>query len=412
MMSNKTISQPEANAFDKSNEHPVLQAYDYLHGKYLFRTNSLTGRVEVAQRFQRETPKKFRPVDRSIKNDLLLELFKEGIDVGSASRFNAIIENSHAEAFDPVETYLHSLPAWDGSERITTFFARLTDDVWEQEVLHRAFLATVKQMKGEAQPFGNSLCPILISQTQGWGKSQSVRRLLPPELRMLYTESFNLSKEDECLGRMSKFLLINLDEIDHIGPTHLALLKQLIQMPVISLRKRYANWMETLPRRASFWATTNRTFVLYDLTGSRRFFPVRLKGIVDWKEPIEYKQLYAQAMQELMEGQWQPWFTQEENRLIEEHNRPYCAELCLKDLVEQTFERIGNDSRGWGDDMARRLGLLTAEEIFTELVRRNPALMACFTEAHFGATLKDLGASSYRTAKHRYYNLRLRPHST
>ena len=397
------------NASQPSVVHPVLQAYDFLHEKYQFRTNSLTGRVEVAPCHPKGKQAKFRPVDRTVKNDLLLELFQTGIDVGSTSRLNAIIENGRACEYDPVETYLAGLPRWDGTDRIGAFFARLTDDEWERHVLHRALLATVEQMQGTLRPFGNSLCPILISQTQGWGKSQSIRRLLPPELRMLYTESFNLSKEDECLGRMTKFLLINLDEIDHIGATHLALLKQFIQMPNISLRKRYANWMETLPRRASFWATTNHTYVLHDLTGSRRFFPVRLKGIVDWKaNPIDYPQFYAQALYELEEGRLKTWFTQEENCRIETHNRPYCAELCLQDLVNRIFERIGNDNRSWGDSMAHNIGLLTAEEIFSELVRRNPELMVCFSEKHFGATLKDLGATSYRTSKHRYYNLRLR----
>ena len=175
------------------------------------------------------------------------------------------------------------------------------------------------------------------------------------------------------------------------------------------LRRAYASWMETRPRLASFWATTNQRYVLTDTTGSRRFFPVVLKQNLDLHSAIDYRQFYAQAIAELDEERLKTWFTQEENRRIEEHNRPFCADLRLHDLVEERYERSLCPSDRCTDALAEQMGYLTAQEVWDDLVRVDPELMARFSEHQFGAKLKSLGAQALRTERRRRYNLRRRP---
>lgn len=389
----------------------VLRVRHYLDSHYRFRRNSVSGRIEYAPSAPAETSKEegdapFIPLDKAHKHSLQLELADAGVPYVALSVLDAVADNASARSFDPVHAYLTNLHAWDGSERITALFSRFTDDAYELSILHRAFLAMVGQMSGRLT-FGNEVCPILISRTQGWGKSKSLRRLLPPELQLFFTDTFNLKREEECLRRMNGFVLINLDEIDRYSPASLALLKKLIQMKDLNIRKLYCNWMETLSRRASFWGTSNCRYVLNDPSGSRRFFPVVLKGVVDLDFPIDYPQLYAQALHELDEGKLKPWFTSKENACIEQHNRSFNAEMSLDALLDSRFELVDYIDKTCPEGTARRLGLLTAQEAYDELNALNPELMSCFCEHNFGQRLKQYGCISLRSKNARRYNLRL-----
>lgn len=389
----------------------VLRVRHYLMSRYRFRRNSVSGRIEYAssacETASEGDAKPFIPLDKAHKHSLQLELAEAGVPNVVLNMIDTVADNASAQPFDPVRDFLDRLPRWDGCERITALFGRFTDDAYELAILHRAFLATVGQMGGRLA-YGNELCPILISRTQGWGKSKSLRRLLPPELQPFFTDTFNLKREEECLRRMNGFVLINLDEIDHYSPASIALLKKLVQMKDLNIRKLYCNWMETLVRRASFWGTSNCRYVLRDPSGSRRFFPVVLKGVVDIDSPIDYPQLYAQALHELDEGKLKPWFNAEENVRIEQHNRHFNAEMALDALLDSRFEVVDYVDKSCSDNTAKRLGLLTAQEAYDHLNALNPELMSCFCERNFGQRLKQYGCISLRSMNSRRYNLRLR----
>ena len=256
------------NPWEDDNLPVILRVRLYLDSHYRFRRNDVSGRIEYAPsapsgQTDGEGDVPFIPLDKARRHSLQLELTEAGIPYMALSVIDTATDNASAQPFDPVRHYLSQLPAWDGTERITALFSRFTDDAYELSVLHRAFLAMVGQMNGSLA-YGNEICPILISRTQGWGKSKSLRRLLPPELQNFFTDTFNLKREEECLRRMNGYVLINLDEIDHYSPASIALLKKLIQMKEINIRKLYCNWMETLVRRASFWGTSNCRYVLTD----------------------------------------------------------------------------------------------------------------------------------------------------
>ena len=58
-----------------------------------------------------------------------------------------------------------------------------------------------------------------------------------------------------------------------------------------------------LKRYASFIATSNQKDLLTDPSGSRRFMCVEVTGTIDTARPIDYEQLYAQAMYEIYHGE-------------------------------------------------------------------------------------------------------------
>ena len=394
-----------ASNSQQSEQTPMVQAWWHLNAKYKFRLNSLSGKLEMCERRtiekegQPEPEDAFREVTRLDRNQLLMELQEAGILLASQTLLDAVISNRMVPLFNPIEAYLGSLSTWDGQPHIEALMARLTNQSDEQEVLHRAFVAMVAQMTGRLATYGNTLCPVLISTTQGWGKSQFVRRLLPDELRMYFSENYNMANEEQCLRKMSSCVLISLDEINRFSESRMAQLKSYIQMPVVLVKTRYQTQMEQLERRASFWGTANVRYVLSDETGNRRFYPVMLKDALDLDAAIDYRQLYAQALAELEADTVRPYFTQEENKEVEQRNRAFCAPLRLRQLLDEQFEAIPVEGAKPSDG-------LTAAEVFDRLVLADAELMKRYNERNFGEQLKNAGFVQLRSNSRRAYNIR------
>ena len=72
-------------------------------------------------------------------------------------------------------------------------------------------------------------------------------------------------------------------------------------------------------RLASFAATANPMELLTNPTGSRRYVCVQVTGIIDVSAPIEYEQLYAQALHAIRSGE-RYWLNSEEERALTQSN--------------------------------------------------------------------------------------------
>lgn len=70
------------------------------------------------------------------------------------------------------------------------------------------------------------------------------------------------------------------------------------------------------------YATSNQKDLLTDPSGSRRFICIEVTGVIDTNRPIDYEQLYAQAMYELEHGE-RYWFDQEDEKIMMENNREF-----------------------------------------------------------------------------------------
>ncbi|MBQ9357649.1 MAG: DUF3874 domain-containing protein, partial [Prevotella sp.] len=227
--------------------------------------------------------------------------------------------------FNPTEDYLWPLYGhWD---KRTDYIAQLARTVpcdlpqWEGW-FRKWFLYMVAQWLGRSRNYGNAVVPLLVSK-QGDNKSTFCRSLLPDTLQWGYTDSLNVSDKRQTLQAMHSFLLINLDEFNQI-PARIqeGFLKNVIQLPRVKIKRPYGRHVEDFPRRASFIATTNEATVLADPTGNRRFIGVRLTGPIDVSRRPNYEQLYAQAVEAVVDGE-QYWFDEQEVKDIMAHNRQF-----------------------------------------------------------------------------------------
>ena len=109
----------------------------------------------------------------------------------------------------------------------------------------------------------NSSLPLLVGP-QGCGKSTWCRNLLPPSLRMYYTDSIDFSNKRDAELMLTRFALINIDEFDSVSSAYQSFLKNVLQKPVVNARQPYKRSIQALHRYASFIATCNNYDLLTD----------------------------------------------------------------------------------------------------------------------------------------------------
>lgn len=163
-------------------------------------------------------------------------------------------------------------------------------------------------------------------------------------LMPFYIDRIDFANKKEALRAMSRFLLINIDEYDQIGKAQTAFLKHLIQRTDVKERKLYSSTFEQQQRYAAFCATTNSLVPLKDESGSRRYLVVEVNDVIDidtqGDKQIDYRQLYAQIVEEIRHG-CDYAFTGERERQIITNNADYYETPNVISLFEDHFSKPG-----------------------------------------------------------------------
>ena len=346
----------------------------------------------------------FRMLDDEQKRYLLMQLQHAGINVPYVSHIQAIVDCGRAVRFNPVTHYLTHLPQWDGEDHIGGLMRRVTSDEFTLTLLRRWMVGVVAQALGRMGRYGNCLCPLLISERQGWGKSQFTKLLMPEELEAYYTDTFNLAQEEQCLRKMGQYLLVNLDEFDRHSSTGHATLKGLLQLSTIKVKRPHRVQFEEMPRLTSFIGTSNRRMLLHDRTGSRRYICVELAGPIDVETPVDHAQLYAQALH-LLEDGFRCWLDEEETLRLEEHNAPYKTEHGSEELLVQHFAPVEKKKHYEEDE------LWTSVAVYDYLHRIDPLLMRSVERTTFGMYIRRMGFEQVRRENKRFFAAKLQVES-
>ena len=390
----------ELTANSSHGDSLMLRMAEFVGEHYEVRYNRPSQQYELARRGEGL----WLRLDDELCCRMLMEMNLAGIAVAKPYLVRTVVQGGGlAKMYHPVLDYLENLPEWDGTGHIEALFRRVTDDAQLLMWLRKWFVAMVAQVMGRMGTYGNSVCPILISARQGWGKSQFAKMLVPPQLRVFYTDTFNLAQEDACLRRMTAYMLVNVDEVDRFKDTRMATFKNLVQLAAVSMKRAYRSQMEEKERMASFIATSNRRYLLHDESGSRRFICVELAHPIDVDAPIDYEQLYAEAVAALDRGE-RCWFDEEETCLLEAHNADYSARRGAWDLLNRHFEVCDIP-----EDAEERLDTLwPATEVYDYLYDLSPTAMAGIERSGFAHYLKRMGAQQVRVKNRRLYGVVVR----
>ena len=365
---------------------------EFMKRRYEFRYNTVQDDLEYRQRDSVHFC--FKPVDKRVRNSIAINALKEGISAWDRD-VDRFLNSECVPLYNPVEEYLYETGRWDGKDRIRALAGLLPcDNPHWQELFYRWFLSMVAHWRGVDRQHGNNTSPLLVG-SQGYRKSTYCRIILPPELRFGYTDSIDFKSKQEAERYLGRFFLINIDEFDQINVSQQGFLKHLLQKPVANLRKPYGNTIREMRRYASFIGTSNQKDLLTDPSGSRRFICIEVTAPINTNVTINYKQLYAQAMEAIYKGE-RYWLNDEDENILKQTNREFEQASPLEQLFHCYLNPVEEEMEGeW----------LTAMQILSYLQTKTRDKLAINKVGQFGRALQKLNIPCRKSRKGTLYHL-------
>ena len=306
-----------------------LRTEEFMQRRYEFRYNTMTTVTEYRERntfcFY------FRPLSSRVRNSIAMNARLEGLSLWDRDVVR-YLDSDRIPIFNPIEDFLFGLDVrWDGHDRIRELAARVpcNNRHWA-DLFYRWFLNMVAHWRQTDRKYANCTVPLLVGP-QAYRKSTYCRSLLPPELQAYYTDRIDFSNKRDAEISLNRFALINMDEFDQNRVNQQAFLKHILQKPIVNVRRPHGTATQEMRRYASFIGTSNHKDLLTDTSGSRRYIVVDVTGPIDCS-PIDYEQLYAQAMHDLYKGE-RYWFDPEDEKVMNESNQ----EFQVMPIAEQLF---------------------------------------------------------------------------
>ena len=220
--------------------------------------------------------------DRTLGLLCLYLLEARGIELSKANLADALEQAADLNSYHPVHQYLDEL-TWDGIERadnlLTNYFGGV-DTPLNRALSRLILVAAVRRARKPGCKF--DLVTVLVGN-QGIGKSSALERLCPT------TDWF--SDETLDFGRDPEKAAITNSRAS------LERLKAFLSRTVDRFRRPYDRFPTASPRSFIMVGTTNQEAFLINITGNRRFAPIRvdsmdLEGIArdrdqPWAEAVQ-----------------------------------------------------------------------------------------------------------------------------
>ena len=394
-MSENCITTSEAN---NASQEATLAIELFLNENYVFRRNTLNGKVEYAVLPKADV---FRPLTKEALNSIVIRAKREQVlEKGSPkTEITEYVESEEVPEYNPAQAFLTTLPKWDGQNHIARIFGRIPGISSEQlnylTIWLRSAVAHWLQMD---MLHGNECVPTFIG-AQGCGKTTFVRRLLPPELREYYLDHLNLSNKFDKEMALTNNLIVNLDELEAIGVKQQSKLKQTLSVSKVNGRPIFGRTQQDRPRYASFVATTNNPHPLTDPTGSRRYICIQIPDghLINNEGDIDYLQLYAQVVYELQELKAPYWFSNDEVARIQQLNQDFMEQ---KDLGEMFVACFRHPEEG---EVPKTMN---CDQMIVVMQKSYPSLTNTIgNKVRLGKTIKALGFKHRERAHISYYDV-------
>jgi putative DNA primase/helicase len=216
----------------------------------------------------------------------------------------ALTKAADDRAYHPIREYLNGLPAWDRIPRIDTLlidYLGAEDTPYVRAVTRKTLVAAVARIKRPGTKHDSIL---VLNGRQGIGKSTLFARLGGK----WYSDSLSISdmKDKTAPEKLQGYWILELGELVGIKKMDVETVKSFITRTDDKYRPSYGRAVESHPRQCVIVGTTNSDGgFLRDITGNRRFWPVRVTGN-GTKHPWELSdidQIWAEALVRYAEGE-------------------------------------------------------------------------------------------------------------
>ena len=190
---------------------------------------------------------------------------------------DAILAVAAERSYHPIKEYLDHLSEWDGIDRVETLlidYFNATDNSYTRAVTRKMMVAAVARIVHPGTKFDSVL---ILNGPQGIGKSTFFAKLAGE----WFSDSLTLTDMKDKAGpeKLQGYWILELGELAGMRKTDVEVVKSFISRSDDKYRASYGVNVESHPRQCIIVGSTNaESGFLRDITGNRRFWPVRISG--------------------------------------------------------------------------------------------------------------------------------------
>lgn len=209
----------------------------------------------------------------------------------------AVLKVAIERSKHPIRDYLLNLPKWDGIKRVDVLLIKYLgadDNIYTREVIRKTLVAAIARAMTPGIKFDTVL---VLNGPQGIGKSTLFSKLGGK----FFSDSLSISdmRDKTAAEKLQGYWILEIGELAGIRKIDEETLKSFLSRQDDKFRASYGYTVEDHPRQCIIVGTTNQeTGFLRDITGGRRFWPVKAKGSLKDKpwnmEDID--QIWAEAL--------------------------------------------------------------------------------------------------------------------
>ena len=263
---------------------------------------------------------------------------------------DAILAVAAERSYHPIKEYLDHLPEWDGTDRVETLlidYFNATDNSYTRAVTRKMMVAAVARIVQPGTKFDSVL---ILNGPQGIGKSTFFAKLAGD----WFSDSLTLTDMKDKAGpeKLQGYWILELGELAGMRKTDVEVVKSFISRSDDKYRASYGVNVESHPRQCIIVGSTNaESGFLRDITGNRRFWPVRISGdgkrkawqmsVYDveqiWAETLV---LYAKGEKLYLEGSDVELATNEQADAMESDEREGLVRTYLDTLLPDDWNAL------------------------------------------------------------------------
>jgi len=263
---------------------------------------------------------------------------------------DAILAVAAERSYHPIKEYLDHLPEWDGTDRVETLlidYFNATDNSYTRAVTRKMMVAAVARIVHPGTKFDSVL---ILNGPQGIGKSTFFAKLAGD----WFSDSLTLTDMKDKAGpeKLQGYWILELGELAGMRKTDVEVVKSFISRSDDKYRASYGVNVESHPRQCIIVGSTNaESGFLRDITGNRRFWPVRISGdgkrkawqmsVYDveqiWAETLV---LYAKGEKLYLEGSDVELATNEQADAMESDEREGLVRAYLDTLLPDDWNAL------------------------------------------------------------------------
>lgn len=331
----------------------------------------------------------------------------------------AILAVAAERAYHPVQEYLEHLPVWDNIprvERLLVDYFGAEDTSYTRAVTRKTLVAAIARIYQPGTKFDSVL---ILNGPQGIGKSTLFAKLAG----QWFSDSLAVTDMRDKSGpeKLQGYWILELGELAGMKKTDVETIKSFISRVDDKYRASYGTNVESHPRQCVIvGSTNNENGFLRDITGNRRFWPVRISGesekhtwditdeIVEqiWAEALV---IYARGEKLYLEGEDAKLAVKEQSDAMEVDDREGLVRTYLEKLLPEGWDDMtifdrrnflnGSEFGGSGRVGIVRRTKVCNMEIWCECFGKEPSTMKKTDSYELTAIMNRIGWKKYAGTK-------------